>query len=133
VQVDEQERVHESVPECVDDAAQFERPDSAGQTRVKPAKVGNNRQRPKRNAWLAGFQRGAGDGSAPADISRVIKISRGELVLETELTYEGITDESETAGEEPSGLADGAAQWEGASRGSSATYGSSSAILSTTT
>jgi len=43
------------------------------------------------------------------------------------------SEESDAAGEEPSGLADGAAQREGAPRGSSATYGSSSVILSTTT
>src|SRR5947207_13467725 len=63
---------------------------------------------------LAGFQRGVGDGSGPA-------------------TSPASSGASDAAGEEPSGLADGAAQWEGAPRGSSATYGSSSAILSTTT
>jgi len=44
-----------------------------------------------------------------------------------------ILRKAKTGGEKLSGLGDGAVQWEGAPRGSSATYGSSSAFLSTTT
>src|SRR4029078_3197951 len=55
VEVDEEERIDEAVPERVDDAAELERPDSGPQQRVAPAEVTDDGHRPEGNAIRGWF------------------------------------------------------------------------------
>jgi hypothetical protein len=56
VEVDEEERVDEAVPERVDDSAELERPDSARQPRVQPAEVTDDGHDQKVTRYPAGLQ-----------------------------------------------------------------------------